>query len=312
VTYHDFTYEAVLGSSLRAQWELDDVLRADQELDFTRNFLPESLARTGEIDSLDADEQRILNQITAHQYICMFETVEAFVIPFLMDHARAALGGDPWRLRALTNFADEEAKHIHLFRRFHQAFVRGFRPQVQLLGPSRKIGARVLGHDPLAVGLVILLFEWMTHQHYLGSVRDSGDIDPLFKNMLKYHWMEEAQHAKLDTLIVDELANVRSENQRLRSATEFFQLLQLLDEGFGRWARFNIVAFETVIGRKLHDREAIIAQQHWASRWAYIRCGLVHERVQATLRTVSPIVAARAAQTVRVIEQACGTAAVSA
>jgi len=28
--YHDFNYEATLSSSLRAQWELDDVLRTDQ------------------------------------------------------------------------------------------------------------------------------------------------------------------------------------------------------------------------------------------------------------------------------------------
>ena len=36
--YHDFNYEATLASSLRAQWQLDDVLREEQELDFTRNL----------------------------------------------------------------------------------------------------------------------------------------------------------------------------------------------------------------------------------------------------------------------------------
>ena len=48
--YHDFNYEATLTSSLRAQWQLDDVLREDQELDFSRNFMPESLARTAALD----------------------------------------------------------------------------------------------------------------------------------------------------------------------------------------------------------------------------------------------------------------------
>ena len=50
------------------------------------------------------------------------------------------------------------------------------------------------------------MIEWMTQAHYLGSVRDDGDIDPLFKSLLKHHWIEESQHAKLDTLIVDALA----------------------------------------------------------------------------------------------------------
>ena len=64
--YHDFTYQATLASSLRGAWALDDVLREDQELDFSMNFMPESLARTGQLTSLSADEQRLLNQIAAH------------------------------------------------------------------------------------------------------------------------------------------------------------------------------------------------------------------------------------------------------
>ena len=51
--YHDFNYEATFASSLRAQWQLDDVLREDQELDFSRNFMPESLARTAVLDGLN-------------------------------------------------------------------------------------------------------------------------------------------------------------------------------------------------------------------------------------------------------------------
>ena len=89
--YHDFNYEATLASSLRAQWQLDDVLRADQDLDFTRNFMPESLARTGALPSLNAFEQRTLNQISAHEYLCMFGVVEEFILPFLLDHARPHL-----------------------------------------------------------------------------------------------------------------------------------------------------------------------------------------------------------------------------
>ena len=180
--YHDFNYEATLSSSLRAQWQLDDVLREDQELDFSRNFMPESLARTGAISSLNAFEQKVLNQISAHQYLTIFGVVEEFILPFLLDHARPHLLNDDWRVRAILNFASEEAKHIHLFKRYHAAFARGFPVECEMIGPSEAIGAEVLRHDPLAVGLVILMIEWMTQQHYLGSIKDDGDIDPLFKS----------------------------------------------------------------------------------------------------------------------------------
>jgi len=285
--YHDFNYEATLASSTRAQWQLDEVLRADQELDFSRNFMPESLARTAVIATLNPFEQRVLNQISAHQYLCIFGIVEEFILPFLIDHARPHLLGDDWRVRAILNFASEEAKHIHLFKRFHQAFVRGFPIECRMIGPSEAIGAEVLRHDPLAVGLVILMIEWMTQQHYLGSIRDDGDIDPLFKSLMKHHWMEEAQHAKLDTLIVDALGVGRTEEEIDKAIDEFFEIGGFLDEGLKTQAGFNLDALEKAIGRKLEDRDELLAQQHQAARWTYIGSGMVHERFRNTLHSMS-------------------------
>jgi len=294
--YHDFNYQATLATSLRAQWQLDDVLRTDQELDFGRNFMPESLARTAAIEGLNPFEQRVLNQISAHQYLAIFGVVEEFILPFLVDHARPALRGDDYRIRALLNFASEEAKHIHLFKRFHEAFVRGFPVECQMIGPSEDIGAEVLRHDPLAVGLVILMIEWMTQEHYLGSIRDDGDLDPLFKSLMKHHWMEEAQHAKLDTLIVDALGEGRSEAEIDKAIDEFLEIGAFLDNGLKVQAGFNLDALELAIGRKLDNREEVEAQQHQAARWTYIGSGMVHERFKASLEALSPNAAKRLAE----------------
>jgi hypothetical protein len=294
--YHDFNYQATLGSSLRAQWQLDDVLRAEQDLDFSRNFMPESLARTAALEQLNPFEQRVLNQISAHQYLSIFGIVEEFILPFVLDHARTELREDDWRVRALVNFAGEEAKHIHLFKRFHDAFTRGFPVECQMIGPSEAIGAEVLKHDPLAVALVILMIEWMTQQHYLGSIRDDGDLDPLFKSLMKHHWVEEAQHAKLDTLIVDALAEGRSEEQIDKAIDEFFEIGGFLDEGLKAQAGFNLAALEKAIGRNIEDRDSVLAQQHQAARWTYIGSGMVHERFKATLESLSPRAAERIAE----------------
>lgn len=294
--YHDFNYQATLASSLRAQWQLDDVLRADQALDFSRNFLPESLARTAAAPGLDADERRPLNQIAAHQYLGMFGVVEEFILPFLMDHARPHLSGDDWRVRALLNFASEEAKHIHLFKRFHDAFRRGFPVECGMIGPSDAIGAKVLSHDPLAVGLVILMIEWMTQAHYLGSIRDDGDLDPLFKSLLRHHWIEEAQHAKLDTLIVDALAEGRDEAGIDKAIDDVFAIAMFLDQGLKAQAGLNLDALEAVTARPLANRAELLAQQHQAARWTFIGSGLVHDRFTATLEAISPSAARRIAE----------------
>ena len=264
--YHDFNYERTLASSLRAQWMLDDVLRENEDLDFTRNFMPESLARTAALGSLNPVEQRVLNQISAHQYLSIFGIVEEFILPFLLDHARQVVREDDWRIRALLNFAGEEAKHIHLFKRFHAALVRGFPVECQVIGPSDVISAEVLRHDPLAVALLILMIEWMTQQHYLGSIRDDGD-----------------------------LAKGRTEEQFERAIDEFFEIGAFLDEGLKTQAGFNVDALETAIGRKVENRDAIIAEQHQAARWTYIGSGMVHERFKDSLESLSPVAAWRIA-----------------
>ena len=57
------------------------------------------------------------------------------------------------------------------------------------------------------------MIEWMTQSHYVDSVRGDAELEPLFANLLRCHWIEEAQHAKLDTLMVEALAEGRSQEQ---------------------------------------------------------------------------------------------------
>lgn len=293
------SYESVLATSLRAAWKLDDVLGPDQGLDFSRNFLPESLARTAELTSLSADEQRALNHINAHQYLRLFVIVEEFIIPALLDHSQTMLRRDPSGLRALLNFAGEEAKHIHMFERFEQAFVRQFPVKCEMIGPSEAIGAEVLRHHALAVGLTILMFEWMTQTHYVDSVKDAGDIDPLFKSMLKHHWIEEAQHAKLDALVLDANAAGMSAEEVDSAIGELLEIGAFFDDGLREQARLNLDALERLTGRTIEDREAIEAQQHQAARWTYLGSGLTHPTFVANLEELSPRGAERVAEAVR-------------
>ncbi len=296
--YHDFTYESSLASSLRAQWLLDDVLRVDQDFDFSYNFLPASLSGANDAPGLSDDERRMLNQITAKQYIAFFGAIEEFVLPFILDHARPVLRQGDFRVRALLNFASEEAKHIQLFKRFRRAFRRGFPVECAIVGKPDEIGRKVLSHHPLAVGLIVLMFEWMTQAHYLESVRDDGDLEPLFKSLLKHHWIEEAQHAKLDTLIVDALVEGRSDSELMGVMNEFFQICSFFDKSLQIQAQLNVEALERATGRPTPQRDQLIRQLHRAARWTYLGSGLSHDRFKASLAAMSPRAAARVDQVV--------------
>jgi hypothetical protein len=291
--YKDFSYEAVLSTQERAGWRLDDVFGPNQSLDFASNFMPEALARTNAAPGLEPDERRILNQISGHQYLSIFGLVEEFILPFVLDHARPLLNTDDYRVRALLQFAGEEAKHIQLFRRFHEAFAAGFVTPCDVIGPAKAIAAEILRHDPLAVALAILHIEWMTQSHYLDSVRDDGGLDPLFKSLLRHHWIEEAQHAKLDTLMVHALAEGRSEIEIVAAANEYLEIGAFLDGGLAQQAELNLQAFERAIGRSLPNRAALFAQQHQAARWTYLGSGMAHPQFVETLERLSPAARAR-------------------
>ncbi len=143
-----YSFRATLAAAQKVDWRIEDIIGGDKRLDFSKPFMPESLARVETLDFLNPDEKRILNQIRGHAYLCIFGLVEEFILPFVMDHARPQLEGDDYRTRAFLQFAVEKAKHIHLFKRFREEFQKGFRTDCAVIGPPAEIAKAILSHQP--------------------------------------------------------------------------------------------------------------------------------------------------------------------
>ena len=288
---HNYTYQAVLADAERVNtWRVEDLIGDDKALDFARPFMPESLARTAGLSFLSEDEQRVLNQIRGHEYLYIFGLVEEFILPFVLDHARVRLYDDDCRVRALLRFAGEEAKHIQLFKRFREDFTDAFGTRCDVIGPPQEIAHAVLAHHPLAVAFAILHIEWMTQRHYVESIRDDRDLDPQFRSLLRHHWMEEAQHAKLDTLMVESLTQACSGDEIDRAVDEYVQIGGLLDGGLQQQMQFDLDALERATGRRLtpDEREECCAVQRQAIRWTFLGSGMTHRNFLDTLGTVRP------------------------
>lgn len=285
-----YTYQAVLAATECPRWKVEDIIGGDLRLDFTKPFMPESLARATKLSFLNADERLALNQIRGNAYLCIFGVVEEFILPFILDHARPQLPQDDYRTRGLLQFASEEAKHIQLFRRFREEFEQGFNTPCSVIGPPEEIARFILSHDPLSVALVILQVEWMTQSHYLDSIKDDQDLDPQFKSLLRHHWVEEVQHAKLDTLMVEALAEGRTPEEIKAAVEGYFEIAGFLDNGFAQQVELDMEAFTRSTGRALSEAEKdeFRRVQRQANRWTYIGSGLVHEKFLATLEKVSP------------------------
>ena len=285
-----YSYQATLAASEVIHWRVEDIIGGEKRLDFSKPFMPESLALTEPLSFLTKEEKQILNQIRGNAYLCIFGLVEEFILPFVLDHARSHLRGDDYRVRALLQFAGEEAKHIQLFKRFRQEFEDGFGVDCPVIGPPEAIAQAILAHDPLGVAITTLHIEWMVQRHYIDSIKDDQQLDPQFKSLLKHHWIEEVQHAKLDTLIVDALAADRNEEERMRGVEEYLAIGGFIDGGLQQQVEFDLSSFEQATGRTLSEaeKEEFRRVQLRGNRWTYLGTGMTHEKVLSTLESLTP------------------------
>jgi hypothetical protein len=290
-------YQHLLETSRRVNWRLEDLVGEGRRLDFTRPFLPEIFAQTAPLGFLGPVEKLKLNQIRARGYLALFELVESFVVPFICGQADGPTE-EGFREQALRHFAGEEEKHRKLFGTVLREFDAEFGTECGLIGPAEDIRRAILGHGPLAVTMAILGLEWMSQGHYLGSVKGNQDLDPQFKSLLKHHWIEEAQHAKLDGLVLTALAEQSSARDISTAIEEYLEIGAFLDGGLRQQVALDLGTLEGAVGRTFGEgeRQQFLAVQHQALRWTFLGSAMQNRNFLAALASVSNEIAARVRQ----------------
>jgi hypothetical protein len=285
-----YSYKEVLENAEKVRWRVEDIIGGDKRLDFNRPFLPESLARVESMGFLSDREKLLLNQIRGYGYLYTFGLVEEFILPFVLDHVRPHLDENDYQTRALLQFAGEEAKHIQLFKQFAAEFKQGFGTPCQTIGPPDAIAKAILAHHPLGVALVILHIEWMTQRHYLESVRDDHGLDPQFKSLLRHHWLEEAQHAKLDTLMVEMMSAVGGPAEIEKGLGDYAALGGVLNAALREQAEFDMQSFQRAAGRVFDrdEQDRFRSIQTQALCWTFLGSGMSHPNFLETVGDLNP------------------------
>jgi hypothetical protein len=274
-------YRSVLDRSQRVAWNLDDVLPEDTVLDFSRPFLPRALSGVDDGPELSGADRLALDHIRANGYLVTFGLVEEMILPFVLSRIEDRVDVDLDEVRALLQFADEEAKHIALFRRFERTFRDGFQQHCEVIGPASAVAEHILSHSELGVGLLILHIEWMTQRHYVELARGNRDIEPAFRRLLEMHWLEERQHARLDGFIVASLASEASNAERRQAVSDYVALLRWLDDALWNQVDFDLDALERARGDALPKgvRTRLRDAQHRSLQQTFITSGTTHPRV---------------------------------
>ena len=274
---HDYRYDTCLAGSINNAWTVDDCFQG-RDFDFGKAFLPERIAGVSGIACLGDDEKRLLNQIRGNSYCHIFAFVEEYIVPLVMDRARAEVYGDETRLWSLLRFAEEETKHQQMLRRACEQFEAGFGVRCGLVPGREAVAEAVLATSPLTALLLTSMIEWFTQSHYVEHVRDRGELDELFRDILRFHWIDESRHARMDSLLIDEVASALTAEQREQAIDQLLELGGAVDGLLAQQVELDIDALQTATGRSFTDdeRDDLRAHQQSAYRWTFLVSGLQH------------------------------------
>jgi len=271
-------YARCIKASKKVRWEIDaDVIRG-REFDFGDIFLPEGLSKAGELPFLDAAERRRFSQVQGRTYAYIFGLVERFIGAKVLELSGQHWLGNQVALEALVRFSDEELKHQELFRRIEAMLDARMAPGYRKVADPNEVARAVLGKSTWSVLALTCHIELFTQLHYEQSIEPQAGLSPLWKDVFKFHWMEEVQHAMLD-----ELEWVR-ENGRLtlrqkeQAVDDLIGLVGAVDGILQGQAAADADYFIATAGRAYGGEQQadIRATLLRAYRWQYIVSGVQH------------------------------------
>ena len=157
-------------------------------------------------------------------------------------------------------------------------FEKGFGVKCGLIPAREEVARVVLGKSRLCTYLLTSMVEWLTQLHYVEHMRDPSELDALFLDLVRYHWMDEAQHAKIDSLLIEEICQDCSEADGEHAIDELLELGGAVDGLLSQQGDFDLVSLEQAIGRGFSPGETAEIKRHTqrARRWTFLVSGLEH------------------------------------
>jgi hypothetical protein len=254
-------YPSIVATSEKVAWTVDEVF-ADRRFDATKLIVPASWVGTQHLAFLEEPAHRVLNHLRAFSYVHLFGNYEEFIPIHLTALAQQDWHADRAHLRALVRFGEEEMKHQQLFLRAEAVLEEscGY-PMGRYFGPDKErvttFTNALLTYPPLSRSLTLLALEWGSQRHYVDSVRDhTGDrSDPLYVDVLRYHWMEENQHVKTGVLEIEQLAREMGPEDLSHAFDDIQAIGGLVDETFVGQVEQEIATLQRVMGYELTRAE---------------------------------------------------------
>jgi hypothetical protein len=282
-------YARAIKASKRVRWDIDADVFAGRQFDFSHRFLPDGLARLSTFTTLNDAERVLISQIQGRTYAYIFGLVERYIGAKVLELSGQHWLGDQIALEALIRFSDEELKHQELFRRVEQAIAAGMPPGYRMTAEPNAVARAVLSKSTWAVLALTCDIELFTQSHWQQSIEPDARLSPLWKDVFRFHWMEEAQHA-----VLDELEWMREDRrltpaQRDAAVDDLIALVGAVDGILQMQSAADAAYFAAICGRAVGDDELASVRTSLlkAYRWQYIETGVTHPHFGTLLARVT-------------------------
>jgi len=279
------TYARAIAASKRARWDIDRDVLQERTLNRAHKYLPDALSLVGELDFLSADEKRLVSQVQGRSYANIFGLVERFINAKVLELSSHYWLGDQVALEALVRFSDEELKHQELFRRLEAMAARELPPGYELAADPDQVARVVLQKSTWAVLALTCHIELFTQVHYRDSIDVDATLSPLWKDVFRFHWMEESQHAVLDELEWRREDERLSPTQRDRAVDDLIELIAAVDGILQAQSAADARYVVSMLQRELApaQAEAMASTFLRAYRYQYIASGVQRTRFPGIL-----------------------------
>lgn len=283
-----YSYAECLQTAYRVNWRISDVL-GTHRFDRSRRWLPSQLSGVARISCLTRDEKTKLTHVEMGAYAHLFGYVEEFIAPKMVSLAQDFAIDNRVAFDALVNFAAEEVKHMNLFREIRALVDAAVGFPLALIREEKAVARAVLGKSTGATLLLTAAIEWFTQLHYLTAFKDDDALDGFTKHIFKHHWLEEAQHAKMDHLETLRAFEPLTEAERDTAIDDLIGLVAAVDGLLQQQAALDVQNLERYLGRSLQrvEKQDVLAGVLCAKRYVFIESGVTHPNFQALFGAVT-------------------------
>jgi hypothetical protein len=127
--------------------------------------------------------------------------------------------------------------------------------------------------------------ELFTQVHYRESIERDEELSDLYRDVFRYHWLEECQHAVMDEIEWCREDRRLTDEQRDRGVADFIELIKTLDRFLQAQAAADAGYFMRLCERSFDEQQqrAIREGVLRAYRCQYIVSGLQHPHFEKLL-----------------------------